>query len=58
MSSVFKMPAISDTLRKLNPWHKGKYLQSQLSTAASHLTTCSSPSFETQPHLCSLNPQN
>jgi hypothetical protein len=26
------MPAISDTLRKLNPWHKGKYIPDLLTT--------------------------
>jgi hypothetical protein len=37
------MPAIADTLRKLNPWHKGKYLVlflAVIQTTSSHLTTC------------------
>ena len=37
------MPAITDTLRKLNPWHKGKYFVLFLAvihTTSSHPTTC------------------
>ena len=44
------MPAIADTLRKLNPWHKGKYsvlrtlpLTSDSILAVPQPTTCSSP---------------
>jgi hypothetical protein len=33
------MPAIGDTLRKLNPWHKGKYFHPPTTYASSETTT-------------------